>query len=142
MGAAVEAAAISTRLAIFGHSDVTGDDEYNKLLSDRRSEVAFTLITDDFARFKQLCEDEAWTLEGQQAMLRAIGGNPGAIDGDPGPMTREAAARFVDNYNAGLFHRDATRGPEVVDLEPGQDLDGDRKIALIERLSCVPWGAR
>jgi hypothetical protein len=47
---------------------------------------------------------ESWDVAKYQAMLRAVGCNPGAIDADEGAMTRAAVEAFQREYNAGVFH--------------------------------------
>lgn len=111
-------------LAVFGHADPVGDDDYNKKLSGRRATAVYALLT----RRTDLWEDlfkhpfggDAWGLRSLQRMLGALGhftGTPSGVagsetaravrsfqrakgldpDGDPGPATREALfADYMD----------------------------------------------
>jgi OmpA family len=41
-------------MAIFGHADASGDDEYNKRLSGRRARVVHAVLTRDVAAWEEL----------------------------------------------------------------------------------------
>lgn len=85
----------------FGHCDASGDDQANKVLSDRRAEVMRALFTSDVPRMLDLARQDQWDLAEYQAMLRALGYVPGAIDGEPGPMTEAAIEAFVFEHGKG-----------------------------------------
>jgi hypothetical protein len=105
-----------TRLAVFGHTDKTGSREYNKKLSDRRAKAVLALLTKDLNLFDDIAKEEDWNLRCYQAMLRAVGCNPGAIDGRRGPMTQTAIRWFQQEYNQDIYHQaNVSRAhPEIV----------------------------
>lgn len=99
---------------VFGHADPDGSPR-NDELSSRRAEAVFALLRGDLATWERAAE--GWTLADQQACLRALGCNPGAIDGVSGPLTEAAVLAFQEDYNAQVFHRDRARayGPLAED---------------------------
>lgn len=97
------------RVRLYGHTDPHGSVEYNQSLSERRARAVLALLTDDLAAFDEIAASEAWDLRHYQTMLRGLGCNPGAIDGDEGAMTREATRRFQAEYNLFSFHRGLAR---------------------------------
>lgn len=119
-------------VGIFGHADKSGSEEYNKTLSDARAELVFSLLTGDFERFASKARDEDWAPEHYQVMLRALGNNPGAIDGQVGPQTKQAVAAFRHDYNLDLFHDDGRRARACPDLPEGDALDDATKDALVD----------
>lgn len=96
-------------LSVFGHADPVGDEEYNKGLSDRRSEAIYAVLVRDPARWEKLYGSDGWTTKHTQIMLQALGGqsvkefqsanglNP---DGAAGPATR---AKLFEKYMEFLF---------------------------------------
>lgn len=121
----------SVRIGIFGHTDTTDDANANKDLADRRADVAFALLTGDHALFASVAEAEDWPLEHYQAMLRVLGCNPTAIDGEGGVQTERAIAAFRADYNANAWH-DEGRARAYGDLPPGNELDGPTKQAIVD----------
>jgi len=105
-----------TRLVVFGHTDKTGSREYNKKLSDRRAKAVLALLTKDLNLFDDIAKEEDWNLRCYQAILRAVGCNPGAIDGYIGPMTQAATRWFQQEYNEDIYHQaDISRAhPDLV----------------------------
>lgn len=90
-------------LSIFGHSDPTGDEDYNKVLSGRRAEAIYAVLTHDVARWERLYTSQTggdnWGSKNVKLMLEALGypkltafqkDNALAVDGVPGPKTRAA----------------------------------------------------
>jgi outer membrane protein OmpA-like peptidoglycan-associated protein len=118
------------RLGLFGHCDPSGDEDYNKALSDRRAQAVYALMTSDLEMFEKVAKDDAWGTDAYQAMLRALGNNPGAIDGEIGDLTRAAIAGFREEYNLDLHHRRSGRARAWGDLPPGDELDDDTKRAI------------
>ncbi|HST45993.1 MAG TPA: peptidoglycan-binding protein [Luteimonas sp.] len=129
---------ILPRVAIFGHADPVGDDEYNKRLSGRRAKAVYALLTKDPALWEALYSSphgrDDWGLRAVQTMLAHLqGGAPAvtgrhdaatdaavrdfqganglAVDGKPGPRTRERLFRA---------YMDALCGPGFR-LDPAQD---------------------
>jgi hypothetical protein len=95
-------------LMVFGHTDKTGKEVYNKHLSDRRAKALMALLTNDRKSFDQISSEEDWDLRIYQTMLRGIGCNPGAIDGVDGEMTKAAIKAFQREYNEGFYHDSLT----------------------------------
>jgi hypothetical protein len=91
-------------LSIFGHTDPTGDDDYNKRLSGRRARAIYGLLIRDVDIWEELfthpMSRDQWGTKPIQTMLQALRGRDGqpfhrdAIDGIEGPKTREALQRF------------------------------------------------
>lgn len=89
------------RSPIFGHSDPTGDEDYNKVLSGRRAEAIYAVLTHDVARWERLYTSQTggdnWGAKNVKLMLEALGytkvtpfqkDNALSADGVAGPKTR------------------------------------------------------
>jgi hypothetical protein len=94
----------AARIVVFGHTDVKGTEDYNKKLSDRRAKAVLALLKRELALFDAVAQQEDWGTGQYQAMLRALGCNPGAIDGTDGPMTQGALRGFQGEYNRNVYH--------------------------------------
>ncbi len=90
---------------IFGHTDATGDEAANKVVSERRAQSVLALLTADVDAFAAVAGDEGWGLDEAQVMLRALRCDPGPADGDMGPLTARALEVFQNQFNTGMFHR-------------------------------------
>lgn len=121
----------AARIGLFGHTDTTDDADANKLLADRRADVAFALLTGDYPTFAAIAQAEDWPLSHYQVMLRVLGCNPTAIDGEPGVQTDLAIAAFREDYNADAWH-DEGRARAHGDLPPGTALDAATKLAIVD----------
>ncbi|HEX2733552.1 MAG TPA: hypothetical protein VHM70_18200 [Polyangiaceae bacterium] len=119
----------SHQAAVFGHADSTGTDDYNKNLSDRRAAAFLAVLTNDPALFTRVADAENWGDDIYQAMLRALGPNPGPIDGKVGELTTLALRGFQDEYTRGVYHRDSER-KAVGKVSVNGKLDQATKIAL------------
>ena len=120
------------KIGVFGHADSLGDEASNKLLSDRRSEVAYSLLTGNLDLFREVAAQEQWGAGELQSMLRAIGCNPGAIDGEPGQLTTAAVREFRRNYNQGVFHPSPSRPRAHGPLPDGDELDAATRDAVLD----------
>jgi len=118
------------RFGVFGHCDVSGGDAANKALSDRRAQAMLSLLTADLPIFERVAETEDWGIDAYQAMLRALGCNPGAIDAQSGTMTKDAIRAFREEYNEGVFHASGVRSREHGDLPRGDALNGATKATI------------
>ncbi len=121
--------AATMKATVFGHTDKTGSDQYNKDLSDRRAAAFLAVLTDDPRLFGEVAQAEDWDLSIYQSMLRAVGANPGPIDGKSGDLTTAAVEGFQNEYPRGVYHRDTSRSP-TVSLTPSGSLDAPTKEAI------------
>lgn len=108
------------KLQVFGHTDATGSESDNKTVSDRRAECVLALLTCDVDRVVNIARDEEWGLDVQQVMLRALGCDPGPIDGQTGDLTRAAVETFQQTYLDGAFYEEGES-----QRRPGLVIDGD-----------------
>jgi len=109
--AAVYAAAhTEERLVVVGHTDKTGSAAYNQSLSERRARAVFACLgfvdeptrsVGEWTAVRQKrtgpgapSVQDGWATREYQQMLQELGFYPGRIDGDHGPMTREAVRAF------------------------------------------------
>lgn len=121
----------SVRFAIFGHTDLRDDADANKLLADRRARAVFGMLTGDWDEFSAAVEDEPLPLAAYQMMLRVLGCNPTAIDGEGGAQTSIAITSFRRAYNADAWH-DEGRARVYGDLPEGDALDDATKRAIVD----------
>lgn len=124
------AARPDARLAVFGHADPTGSADHNKRLSDRRAQAVLALLTGDLAALDRVAEAEGWGPLQDQAMLRALGCDPGPIDGQAGPLTRDAVRGFQREYSAGGHHEAGARPRAHPDLAVDGELGPRTRAAL------------
>ena len=85
-------------LTVFGHADPVGDDVFNKQLSGNRAESVYAVLIRDVARWEQLRKAggnaEGWGTSSIQHMVKALGHDPGLVDGVSGPKTKAAVKAF------------------------------------------------
>ena len=85
-------------LTVFGHADPVGDDVFNKELSGNRAESVYAVLIRDVARWEGLYQAggnaEGWGTSSIQHMLKALGNDPGLVDGVNGPKTQAAVKGF------------------------------------------------
>lgn len=85
-------------LTVFGHADPVGDDVFNKKLSGNRAESVYAVLIRDVARWEQLRKAggnaEGWGTSSIQHMVKALGHDPGLVDGVSGPKTKAAVKAF------------------------------------------------
>jgi outer membrane protein OmpA-like peptidoglycan-associated protein len=86
------------RIMVFGHTDASGDELYNKKLSERRAWSAYAFIVNDAAAWETLYDhpDERWGVPVIQEILADLGHYDGPLDGDLGSGTRDAMRSFLD----------------------------------------------
>lgn len=82
------------KLAIYGHADAVGKEDYNKKLSERRAKSVFGLLMKDPEAWEELQKEEKWDLAPIQDLLKHLGHDPGASDGKDGPKTQAAVKAF------------------------------------------------
>lgn len=85
-------------ISLFGHADPVGQDEDNKTLSDRRVKAVYALLVKDAALWEELfskpVDNDNWGHKGIQSMVKAVGNDPGPIDGKAGPKSQKAIEDF------------------------------------------------
>jgi hypothetical protein len=125
---------------VAGHTDTTGGDDSNLVLSQARADNVQLLLAGDRAAWAEHCQghyavDDVQRILRWAARERGWACDPGAIDNDLGKQTRGALKAFRQAYNhemAGALDPDADIGPR--DWEAFAELY-DQKIA--ERLSAL-----
>jgi outer membrane protein OmpA-like peptidoglycan-associated protein len=118
-------------LSIFGHSDPSGDEDYNKVLSGRRAEAVYAVLTHDVPRWEKLFSHphggDEWGTKQLNTILHALGhkntlafqkANDLSPDGVAGPKTR---AQLFLQYFQFLF---PVPLPKSAFLGQGSDPDG------------------
>ena len=127
---------------VYAHSSESGDEDYNKGLTDRRAAVAISLLRADVEAFKaELAASGYETLEYHQVMLRVLGCDPGPIDGEPGDLTEQATAMFQRRYAAGDFHRHTPAEPQNREPFPEPGVLDDTTLAALVEAFVVANGA-
>ncbi len=100
--------------SVFGHADPVGDDHYNKQLSGRRAQAIYALLTRDTALWEDLYShqigNDKWGVKSIQTMLKAVGHDPGAIDGVQGQKTTAAIKSFQQANGLAV---DGVAGPQT-----------------------------
>ena len=85
-------------LTVFGHADPVGNDVFNKELSGNRAESVYAVLIRDVARWEGLYKAggnaDGWGTSSIQHMLKAVGHDPGLVDGVNGPKTKAAVKAF------------------------------------------------
>ena len=82
------------KLVLFGHADAVGKEEPNKALSERRAQSILAFLLKEPDTWEELCSKEKWGLAASQEYLKHLGHDPGAVDGQDGPKTKEAVKAF------------------------------------------------
>ena len=90
-------------VALFGHADPVGNDDYNKSLSGRRAAAIYGLVTrrdevwedlySNTGIFAQSAAGDKWGTGAIQIMLNEVAG-PVPVDGKQGPETQSAIRDF------------------------------------------------
>lgn len=99
--------------SVFGHTDPTGSDDYNKTLSGRRSLAVYAVLTRNLAMWDEFFftpfGGDQWRPQATQTMLSTSLKKPpaapleppfytGPVDGGKTPQTRDATREAVSNY--------------------------------------------
>lgn len=119
------------RIGLFGHADTTGDADANKQLAERRAAAAYALLTGEYATFDAVARAEPWPMASYQVMLRVLGCNPSAIDGEGGVQTAAAIAEFCRAYNRDTWH-DEGRARVFGTIPASDTLDETTKYAIVD----------
>jgi hypothetical protein len=91
-------------LSIFGHSDPTGDDAYNKQLSGRRARSVYAALVRRVDLWEELYGPDRWGSMQVQTILHALKGAGGSVyypeepDGKDGPKHTDALRAFQGEH--------------------------------------------
>ncbi len=91
-------------LVIYGHTDSSGETEFNKTLSEERSKATKALLDNDRDTYVNICSNR-FKVEDYQTILSALtklygwSCDPGAIDNEDGPSTQTAVSNFQADYS-------------------------------------------
>jgi hypothetical protein len=101
------------KIAIFGHADPTGSDEYNKVLSGRRAKAVYGLLTRNPELWDQLhqqpFEGDHWGIESLYDCLVHLGYDPGPVRGRSTKEYENAMHAFEDDRGLPRTMRRQTR---------------------------------
>lgn len=114
------------RVSAVANGDLGQDAAQAKRISDARAKALVAVLTNDRTAFDELAEQESWSLRHYQAMLRALGCNPAAIDDVDGPLTQRAIRWFQAEWSRGVHDPDGLAAP----LEVTGSLDHGTKAAI------------
>lgn len=89
-------------LALFGHADPVGDDDYNKKLSEERAKAIYAVL----ARKPEIW-GEIYDVRALQTKLDELGHDPGPVDGIEGPRTQAAIRSYMDELCGELTLEDS-----------------------------------
>lgn len=100
------------KIMIFGHTDKSGSDTYNKSLSERRAKSVYAFITDDPDTWESLYNQENWGMSVIQQILKDFGDpyDPGRTDGVQDARTTAAIRQYQDDRGLTV---DGIAGPET-----------------------------
>jgi outer membrane protein OmpA-like peptidoglycan-associated protein len=82
------------KLVVFGHVDAIGQEAACKALSERRAKSVLAFLLKDPDGMETLYGQEKWGLAASQELLKSLGHDPGATDGQDGGETQAAAKAF------------------------------------------------
>ena len=94
-------------IAVVGHTDASGEEEFNLYLSDLRAKATHAVLKDDSATFAAMCEERSKVEDIQRILKWACAErgwecDPGEVDDKTGPKTRTAIRAFQTAYNEEL----------------------------------------
>lgn len=116
---------------VYGHTSASGDEAYNKDLSDRRAAVGLALLRSDAEALRAVADEDGWGTREYQSMLRTLACDPGPTDDEPGDHTDAAAAVFRERYAKGVYHR-RHAGEPAYSVESVDGLDATTIDALFD----------
>lgn len=91
-------------VVIYGHTDSSGETDFNMHLSELRSKAVKALIDNDQQTFIKVCNEKS-NIEDYQTILSVLTStygwecDPGSIDNADGPATKTALKAFQSDYN-------------------------------------------
>ncbi len=91
-------------LLVVGHTDTSGQEEYNLHLSDLRAKAAKAVISGDRGGFAEISASKSKVEDVQRILMWAAAErgwecHPGKVDDETGPKTRAAIRGFQREYN-------------------------------------------
>ena len=95
---------IDQSLMIVGHTDRSGPEAYNEILSEKRARNVFYALTGKRSEWTDSCL-EKHNVEDYQYILKWLSNNrnwntdPGDVDNINGPKTKAGVTRFQEQYN-------------------------------------------
>ncbi|MGL1936111.1 MAG: OmpA family protein [Fibrobacterales bacterium] len=104
---------------VYGHTDTTGEDDYNFGLSEYRSKAIKALLNDDTSLWNEVAEAHSSVID-YQTILKSLSSrygwstDPGVVDGDAGSNTNRALESFQNRFNdefSGTLTVDGCIGP-------------------------------
>lgn len=99
---------------VSGHTDSTGDDQYNLDLSNERGQSVADFLTDNvdgwLAYYSNGYPSKRWGTREDQYMLQTLDYYAGPIDGQAGAGTNEAVQRFQADHGLAV---DGVAGPDT-----------------------------
>lgn len=120
---------------VFAHASVSGDEDHNKDLSDRRAQVGRSFVSGDPEPALEVAGAEGWGVLEGQSMLRCLGCDLGPLDGEPGTLTSAAIITFVERFNRGVFHAPVGQAPRT--LPEGEGWSDDVRDGFVEAMVAV-----
>ncbi|HEX2955258.1 MAG TPA: peptidoglycan-binding protein [Chitinispirillaceae bacterium] len=92
------------RLLIAGHTDTSGEIDYNLSLSCLRAESIYFLINEKKDEWVSVCKEKSNVEDYQRILMYCVDQfgwdcNPGNIDNVDGPKTKNAVNNFQQSYN-------------------------------------------
>jgi peptidoglycan hydrolase-like protein with peptidoglycan-binding domain len=114
-------------LTLFGHADPVGDDAYNKTLSERRAKAVYAILTRNDALWEEIYQKEK--LKFVQRTLKAMGHDPGPIDGATGSQTEAAIRSYQNSKGAVATGKDTKAMRSELFLDYMDILCGGLKLA-------------
>lgn len=100
----------NAKAMIFGHTDTSGPDSYNKALSERRAKSVFAFITDNPDEWEKLYKEEDWGMRVIQIIMTDFGDpyDPGRTDGYQDARTTQAIRQYQGDRGLAV---DGVAGP-------------------------------
>jgi peptidoglycan hydrolase-like protein with peptidoglycan-binding domain len=105
-------------LVIYGHTDSSGETEFNKKLSEERAKAIKALLDNNRDTYVDICNN-CHKVEDYQTILSALttlygwSCDPGAIDNEDGPNTQAAVSSFQADYST-YYKKSIEDAPGVV----------------------------